>query len=210
MKVNLTDSKKRKHKYPVGFSYGYFFLGPVYLLFRRRFLASILLLLLYYLFLPIPGLKELSDILNGPNWLKELFTLFSSKYFIWCGILLISILHIVLSIVINKVILSKDIDKKFLLPSSDKDASILANYIRKYSDLPVHPSYVKKITFIDDNSDTTIAKLNTIKEDKRFAIAQNQLDIIYEKYESGFISQKELFEKQREIIKNINEYNKKN
>lgn len=108
--------------------------------------------------------------------------------------------HIIFSIHVEKLLMRLDIEKRGMLPASDDDAIKLSNLIKKYKDLPVHPSYVKKITFVEDTSTTKKENVSN-NLDSKIKQQQAQLDLLYEKYNSGFISQKELMEWQEKILK---------
>lgn len=154
MKVNLVDLGSNKIKKRVGFSYGYFFLGPLYLLIRLRW-ECLLLAILYYFLLPIPGLRELF------NWmlsigistqviynLEGLFLFFKqdwNSFNNFLGIILCSIVHIYMSIRTDKWLLKKSVKKKMLSPEFEADARVLIyHHVIPYNALLAKDAFTKR------------------------------------------------------------------
>lgn len=133
-KVNLADRAGNKVVRRVGFSFGYLFLGPIYLLVRLRW-EGLLLLIAYYYFLPIPGMDYLVNALNNtnmdPTFLKYLtdslmyFRLGFDQPRVYFSIALVVIFHVFFSVICDNWILGKRIRRKGLAPVSEDDGRIL-------------------------------------------------------------------------------------
>ena len=133
-KVNLADRAGNKVVRRVGFSFGYLFLGPVYLLIRLRG-EGLLLLLAYYYFLPIPGMEYLVSALDSTaldrNFLKILtdslmyFRLGFDQPRVYFSIAAVALFHIFFSFICDNWILGKRIKRKNLAPVSEDDGRLL-------------------------------------------------------------------------------------
>ncbi len=140
--VQFSDMGSNKITKRVGFSFGYLFLGPFYLIGRLRF-EGLILLVIYYLMLPIPGIIEFCDYMASSNWNKDVVNVLTSilmffrsgwdKLQPYICILMIVILHIYLSFKVDNFILRVEIKKKNYHPISETDARKLIYYgICKY------------------------------------------------------------------------------
>ena len=137
MKVNLVERESNKLQKRVGFSFWYFFLGPIYLLVRLRWEAFLFILLYYYL-LPVPGLdlfiKYLLSRGVNPQFIYNIegFALFFKHDWMsfnnYLGVILFAILHIAMSFRCDNWLLSKKIKKRELFPERETDARILIYY----------------------------------------------------------------------------------
>ena len=154
MKVNLVDLASNKVQKRVGFSFAYFFLGPIYLLFRLRW-ESLILLIVYYFFLPIPGIPAFF------NWLisigvhpqiiynlEGIMLFFKQDWNVfnnYLGLSILLIIHILIAFRADKWLLRKSIKKKKLSPEFESDARILIYYhIIPYDALLAKDAYTKR------------------------------------------------------------------
>lgn len=210
MFINFIDLNKKKRKIYSGFSLGFFLLGPIYLLIRKRFIIGSLLCILYYWLLPFPGLDSLVSLLSISGAFANIILYFRSGLPIFLGIGIILFPHIYFLMRIEAHIMKRTIDKIGLLPATSEDANKLAKTLPIFKDLPVHPSYVKAITFLNSDASESIKEAKNSKKNQvvsnttRLKTIENQkqaqLETIYEKYNSGFISREELLELQKKII----------
>lgn len=214
MYVQFIDLNKKKKRLYIGFSWWYFFLGPIYLFFRKRIVLGVILSLLYYWMLPYPFLDSLLKVFDLANsGAANVILYFRSGFAILLGIFIVLFIHIFVTLGIEKRIAIRRIDKYGLLPATSEDAEKLSREISKYQDLPVHPSYIKDITFLstpqDNNSTVELRKqkkmsststMNVVNKNKLDRQKQTQLNTLYEKYNSGFISFEELQEMQERIM----------
>lgn len=154
--VQLCDIGSNKFTKRVGFSFGYLFLGPFYLIGRLRY-EGIILLIIYYLMLPIPGIVEFCNYMSTSNWNKDLVNILTSilmffrsgwdKFQPYICIIVIIILHIYLSFKVDNFILKNQIKKKNYHPVSEADARKLIYYgISKY-DVKLYQEIISKDEF---------------------------------------------------------------
>lgn len=135
--VNLSDIASNKFQKRVGFSYYYLCFGPFYLLFRLK-ISGFILLLVYYLLLPIPGIKELSDLISNQAWNSTLIDILTksldffragwNQLSTYLGIILVIIIHIFYAYNADNWILKKKIKKYSWYPVSQQDARKLIYY----------------------------------------------------------------------------------
>jgi hypothetical protein len=154
MKVNLIDLASNKVSKRVGFSYAYFFLGPLYLLFRLRW-EALILIIAYYFLLPIPGLPSFFSwmISRGvdPQFVYNIegFLLFFKQgwnaFNNYLGILIFAFIHICVSIKADNWLLKKSIKKKKLSPEYESDARVLIYYqVIPYNALLAKDAHTKR------------------------------------------------------------------
>ncbi len=137
MKVDLQDIALNKKSKRVGFSFLYFFFGPLYLLVRLQY-YSLFLLVIYYYCLPIPGMEAIQELLykipmdtNAQTIVHNILFYFRSgfnEYPIYIGIFAIFLIHVFLSVTIDNYLLKKKIKKHKLYPVSELDAQKLTYY----------------------------------------------------------------------------------
>jgi hypothetical protein len=131
MKVSLADRARNHIIKRIGFSWLYFFFGPIYLLFRLR-PEAILFGLAYYYFLPLPGMEAITNLIASWGW-NPLVSDFFIKFFlyfrspfssprVYFGIALIVFFHIFYSCVCDNFLLGLKMKKKHLSPVTEEDA----------------------------------------------------------------------------------------
>jgi len=133
-KVTLADRAGNQFQKRVGFSFGYLFLGPIYLLIRLRW-EGILLLLVYFYLLPIPGMNFITDLIGKFNWNPDVISFFQRGllYFrlsfnhprVYFSMAFVLLFHILFSFICDNWILGKRIRKKGWAPLTEADARIL-------------------------------------------------------------------------------------
>ena len=216
--IKLVDTNKKSRKFFEKFSYFYFFFGPFYTLYRKKFTYSILLVIYNFIMIPrsivisILSSWKLGDnliaVLAYPHTTLDIFT----------TILLTFIPHLILSFFIEKYFIKQAINKKNMLPASDLDLEKLKKISKQYGDLPVDPSYLAKLSFVESSNRISNHNLENRKsvldlgkdnlknsvqkvydEDLNYRM-QDELDIIYSKYQMGLLSEKELLEEKKKIL----------
>lgn len=154
MKVNLIDLASNKVQKRVGFSYAYFFLGPLYLLIRLKW-QGLLMILLYYFLLPIPGIPAFfrwmlsigvdQQVIYNLEGIMLFFKQDWNSFNNYLGIFLFLIIHIYMSIRADKWLLKLSIKKKKLSPEYESDARVLIYYqIIPYNALLAKDAYTKR------------------------------------------------------------------
>ena len=215
-KVALVDSNKKKHKYSLGYSFACLILGPFYLLFKGKIWVSVLLLL-YYIILIAKNMfiSLISKIVSDTNIVSVLaYPHFSSDIF--TSIVLALLPQAIIAIFINNVRLKKAINKQNMLPASENDLETLTNYNKKYESLPIDSSYIQQINIKEANTsekqvannkvlfdldnDNLLNKKTREEKEKIDILKQRELDLIYNKYNMGLISEEELNALKRKII----------
>lgn len=156
-KVNLSDIASNKITKRVGFSFGYFFIGPLYLIVRLRIIEGILLLILYYFLLPIPGIEEFCNFMHQSNWNNVLVDILTSflmffrsgwdKLQPYICILFVILIHLFLSFNVDNFLLKKKIRKKNLHPLSELDARKLIYYRICKSDVKLYEDIISNDEF---------------------------------------------------------------
>lgn len=215
-KVALVDSNKKKHKYSLGYSFACLILGPFYLLFKGKIWVSVLLLLYYIILIPKNMFISLiSKIVSDTNIVSVLaYPHFSSDIF--TSIVLALLPQAIIAIFINNVGLKKAINKQNMLPASENDLETLTNYNKKYESLPIDSSYIQQINIKEANTsekqvannkvlfdldnDNLLNKKTREEKEKIDILKQRELDLIYNKYNMGLISEEELNALKRKII----------
>lgn len=215
-KVALVDSNKKRHKYSLGYSFACLILGPFYLVFKWKIWVSLLLFLYYIILIPknmfvnliskIVTDASIIDILAYPHFSSDIFT----------SIVLAVLPQAIIAIFINNVRLKKAINKQNMLPASENDLETLTNYNKKYESLPIDSSYIQQINIKEANtSEKQVAKNKVLfdldndnllnkkareEKEKNDILKQRELDLIYNKYNMGLISEEELNALKRKII----------
>lgn len=215
-KVALVDSNKKRHKYSLGYSFACLILGPFYLLFKGKIWVSVLLLLYYIILIPknmfisliskIVSDKSIVSVLAYPHFSSDIFT----------SIVLALLPQAIIAIFINNVRLKKAINKQNMLPASENDLETLTNYNKKYESLPIDSSYIQQINIKEANTsekqvannkvlfdldnDNLLNKKTREEKEKIDILKQRELDLIYNKYNMGLISEEELNALKRKII----------
>ena len=129
--VNLSNEKGQVKRKYVGYSFFFLFFGPFYLMTKLRFISGILLLLLYYYLLPLPGMEMFVNIittnvsLNAANILSRILLFFRTEYARFVGIGIVTLLQLFLSIFMEGLLLRKQIKKQNILPITEEDARLL-------------------------------------------------------------------------------------
>lgn len=215
-KVALVDSNKKRHKYSLGYSFTCLILGPFYLLFKWKIWVSLLLLLYYIILIPknmfisliskIISDTNIVDILAYPHFSSDIFT----------SIVLAFLPQAIIAIFINDVRLKKAINKQNMLPASENDLETLTKYNKKYESLPIDSSYIQQINIKEANTsekqvannkvlfdldnDNLLNKKAREEKEKNDILKQRELDLIYNKYNMGLISEEELNTLKKKII----------
>ena len=199
MLIKLVDGKKKLHKYPAHFSFWYLFLGPIYTLIHKSFTYSILCFI-YHLFLVPKSLviKFFSFFNLDMNIVNVLaYPHFNFDVFTYLFILIVP--RILIAAFIDNYYLNRAINKYGMLPADDIELEKLVKISPKYKNLPIDASFLEKTLDLDSTNLLTKEELK-VKEIKD-NYYQNQLNILYGKYESGFISEKELIEHKKRLFK---------
>ena len=173
--------------------------------------------MLYYIIL-IPKnlfIGLISKIVSDTNIVNVLaYPHFSSDIF--TSIVLAVLPQAIIAIFINNVRLKKAINKQNMLPASENDLETLTNYNKKYESLPIDSSYIQQINIKEANtSEKQVAKNKVLfdldndnllnkkareEKEKNDILKQRELDLIYNKYNMGLISEEELNALKRKII----------
>lgn len=150
MKVIVSDVLGNKKKKYVGFSWLYMFFGPFYLLCRGKVLSFLLLAIMYYYFLPIPGMQYLADLINKINFIQpnafvyinKLLLLFRrswSQPYNYIGIITVVLIHFAIAFNCEGIMLKKYMRKKMLFPLTEEDARKLIYYKSAKFDVKLAP-----------------------------------------------------------------------
>ncbi len=215
-KVALVDSNKKRHKYSLGYSFTCLILGPFYLLFKGKIWVSLLLFLYYIILIPknmfisliskIISDSNIIDILAYPHFSSDIFT----------SIILAILPQAIIAIFINSLSVKKAINKKNMLPASENDLETLTKYNKRYESLPIDSSYIQQINISEANkeerqtsnnkvlfdldNDNLLNKKAREEKEKKDILKQRELDLIYNKYNMGLISEEELNTLKKRII----------
>lgn len=215
-KVALVDSNKKRHKYSLGYSLTCLILGPFYLLFKGKIWVSLLLFLYYVILIPknmfisliskIISDSNIIDILAYPHFSSDIFT----------SIILAILPQAIIAIFINSLSVKKAINKKNMLPASENDLETLTKYNKRYESLPIDSSYIQQINISEANkeerqisnnkvlfdldNDNLLNKKAREEKEKKDILKQRELDLIYNKYNMGLISEEELNTLKKRII----------
>lgn len=139
MKVSLADRLGNVKRTRIGFSFGHFFLGPIYCLFRLRFLTAIFEVLYIYILCPLPGMKFITHWISSLTFIPSnitkiindflmMFRMEGGHFYYVFGIAISVVLHLVISFTIRSKIVKKLMRKKQLLPLEEIDARKLIKY----------------------------------------------------------------------------------
>ncbi|MCH5180224.1 MAG: hypothetical protein J1F32_03300 [Erysipelotrichales bacterium] len=220
MRVKLVDSEKKKHKFPMGFSFWYLFFGPLYTLIRGKIIYSILVIIYYIVMIPKPIFISLIEKIIHDENVVNVLSYPHNNFDIFTILVLILIPHIILCIYIDNYFVKLAVNKKNMLPASDVDLEKLAKVSKKYKDLPIDSSFIEGLVIVkpDDkekitksnksvialDSDNLLTDIQKHKKDRLDEAKQRQLDLVYSKYHLGLISENELIEAKEKIINEKN------
>lgn len=129
--VHLADKKGHTKTKNIGFSWKFFFLGPLYLFIHLKIFTALILTLLYFYLLPIPGMNLIGEfVLNNFNEdiaeaVYVSLLLFRTTPFMYIGIILSLWLHIYLSFKIEGVLIKRLLKNNKYLPITENDARLL-------------------------------------------------------------------------------------
>ena len=129
--VYLSDQKGNiKEKY-VGYSFGFLFFGPFYLIAKIRFFSGIFLLLLYYYLLPLPGMSSLCDFIansldtQSGEIVERFLMFFRGEYSRYVGIGVVILFQLILSFFVEGYLMRRTVKRKKYLPVTEEDARLL-------------------------------------------------------------------------------------
>lgn len=215
--IKLVDKKKKTHKYPSGYSFLYLIFGPFYSLFRGRIVYSIIVFVVHFFLIPKAYMTQFYSLFNLEENVINVLTYPHSNFDIATWIIVYLLPRILIAIFIDKHYLKVAVNQKDMLPASDVDLEKLVKVSPKYKNVPIDSSFIEKVTFIPNEVKTIehenkITPLDTSKENlikksdvKANALKekylQQQLEILYSRYESGFISEEELIESKKRLLK---------
>lgn len=148
--VHLCDANgniKEKH---VGYSIWFLFFGPFYLLAKLRIISSLILFILYYYLLPLPGMYYLANFISQPfspstrDIIIRFLTFFRLDYPRYSGIILVILIQIVLAYFIEGQILRRQIKHRKILPVTENDARILISVHACNHKIPLADEYFNR------------------------------------------------------------------
>ena len=213
--VNLSNEKGQVNRKYVGYSFLFLFFGPFYLMSKLRFISGILLLLLYYYLLPLPGMEMFVNIittnmsLSVTNILSRILLFFRTEYARFAGIGIVILLQLFLSIFMEGLLLRKQIKKQNILPITEEDARLLISVfacnrkiklaMSKDSSITSYEiSLEKKIKdvpyIINEENETSLSLFK--KQEKRHKIAE-----LTDLYNLGQMTREEYEIRRAEIVK---------
>ena len=217
--VNLSDSRgeiKQKH---VGFSFWFCFFGPFYLIAKLHIFSGILLLILYYYFLPIPGIYEINYFITQnlseeyANIIGRLLVFFRNDYARIFGIIIVLVFQFLTSFFIEGLILRRSIKRKKWLPVTEEDARLLISIHACSYKVPLASSRIKNEETINNYIRKNIDVPYIISEDtSRLAnfkkVSMNRkLENLYNLYQLEQMTREEYEIRRSQIIE---EYKKEN
>lgn len=126
MRVNFANLSGKRKKVFLGFSIGYFLLGPIYLLFRKFFLRFLIITPIYVLLLWKGAGNYVVTLFNQMGWQTEYIDIFNSidgLYFL----IAIAAIHIVLSMLAPRFVARKLL-KRGYIPFSELDTQKLIKH----------------------------------------------------------------------------------
>ena len=129
--VHLADKKGHTKTKDIGFSWKFFFLGPFYMIFNLKIFSALLLSLLYFYFLPIPGMDLIADfVLNNfnesiANTAYTALLLFRTTPYMYFGIILSLGFHLYVSFTIESSLIKRLLKDNKYLPITENDARLL-------------------------------------------------------------------------------------
>ena len=150
--VNLSDTHGDIKQKQVGFSFCFCFFGPLYLMVKLRFISCLFLLIIYYYFLPIPGMEIIKNFILQftPNSYQEIITrflmFFRSDYARYVGIIIVVFFQIFASFFMEGLLLRKSIKKRKYLPVNEDDARLLISIHACSRKVPLASSRIKDNT----------------------------------------------------------------
>ena len=213
--VNLSNEKSQVKRKYVGYSFLFLFFGPFYLMSKLRFISGILLLLLYYYLLPLPGMEMFVNIittnmsLSVTNILSRILLFFRTEYARFAGIGIVILLQLFLSIFMEGLLLRKQIKKQNILPITEEDARLLISVFacnrkiklamsKDSSITSYETSLEKKIKdvpyIINEENETSLSLFK--KQEKRHKIAE-----LTDLYNLGQMTREEYEIRRAEIVK---------
>ena len=212
--VNLSNEKGQVKRKYVGYSFFFLFFGPFYLMTKLRFISGILLLLLYYYLLPLPGMEMFVNIittnvsLNAANILSRILLFFRTEYARFVGIGIVTLLQLFLSIFMEGLLLRKQIKKQNILPITEEDARLLISVfacnrkiklaMSKDSITSYETTLEKKIKdvpyIINEENETSLSLFK--KQEKR-----HKIDELTDLYNLGQMTREEYEIRRAEIVK---------
>lgn len=220
MTINLIDKKKKKHKFPVGFSFWYLFFGPIYTLFRKRIVYSLIVIVYHFLLIPKSIIAKFYTLFHLDEQIISILTYPHNNFDIVTYLIILLVPHIIIAIFIDNHYLKVAINQQYMLPATDVDLEKIAKKFPKYKDLPIDLSFVEKQVFLPneikedevfkvksplDLDKSNLQNKNMEKLNKsREKLIEQQLNILYGKFESGFISEEELIKEKHKILENYN------
>jgi hypothetical protein len=128
MKVVFSNLKGDKKAVRLGFSFGYFILGPFYLLFKKRFGRFVILAALYTLGLWAGAGVQIASWLQGLG-LDSKYTEFlhlPNDHYLY-SVIVIALLHLIMTVYTPKIIARKILRKGYI-PFSELDTQKLIKY----------------------------------------------------------------------------------
>ncbi len=215
--IKLVDKKKKTHKYPCGYSFLYLIFGPFYSLFRKRIVYSLIVFVVHFFLIPKTYMVQFYSLFKFEERVINILTYPHSNFDLVTWIIVYILPRILVAIFIDKHYLKVAVNQKDMLPASDVDLEKLVKIFPKFKNVPIDSSFIEKVTFIPNKVKATekenrITPLDTSKENlikkgevKTNALKekylQQQLEILYSRYESGFISEEELIESKKRLLK---------
>lgn len=148
-KVELADrlgNVKRRH---IGFSFLYLFLGPLYLLYRLRFFSAIIIIILGYYLIPIPGMNNIVGWLNTFGIPQNVFSYISRTLLFFrkslpyqiLGCVIFALVHLFLARYIEGFLLKRQLKRKKYLPVTENDARLLIRNFAAKVNVPLAESF---------------------------------------------------------------------
>lgn len=137
MKVTLANYDSNRIRKRVGFSWLYFFFGPFYLIARLHF-EGILLAVIYYYLLPIPGMNYIAGWIGSwgissqaAETVSQILLFFRSGWNhieVYLGLILFLSIHLMMSYIGGSCVLRRTIKRKKLAPVTEDDARQLIKW----------------------------------------------------------------------------------
>ena len=130
VEIHLSDRLGHVSSKKLGFSWLHFVFGPFYCFYKLHFILGLLEALFVYYMTPIPGMKELLDLINMPDNVAKYFLVFKDiKEPNWIiSLLILIVVHVLVSAYISGYFLKREMKKKQLRPIEEKDARLLIKY----------------------------------------------------------------------------------
>jgi len=213
--VNLSNEKGQVKRKYVGYSFFFLFFGPFYLMTKLRFISGILLLLLYYYLLPLPGMDLFINLITtnmSPNIadiIERVLFFFRTEYARFVGIGIVILIQVFLSIFMEGLLLRKQIKKQKILPITEEDARLLISVFacnrkiklamsKDFGITSYETSLEKRIKdvpyIINEENDTSLTLFK--KQEKRHKIEE-----LTDLYNLGQMTREEYEIRRAEIVK---------